>query len=583
MTQRDVKFLPLQRALLALAGVAAAGLLGARGAVAQTVPQNVPEQNPLNHIAPVTPPPLGAVPDFAPSGAEPALPNAAIPVRSVSIIGATAFSPAALNAATRGLAGQTVPLAKVEAARRALVDLYRGHGFVLTTVSLDIDAAGNVRYIVTEGRIVAVKLSQNIGPAGTLVLKFLSHLTESRPVSEAALEHWLLLAQQVPGVSVHAVLQADSADPGALTLVAEVGKQSVSALLTADNRGFDETGPAEGLGVVDLNSFTSLGDQTEFSIFHTSGGTDNFGQGSVSAFIGADGLRIKIYGGAGRAQPSGVLREIEYNSAITVFGAQLSYPVILKRNQSLTTNLRFDAIENQINSNNTRTSFDSLRVARLGAEYATQDLLAGAGRDALNILNFQYSQGAPILGSSRDGISTGETGRSGEKFDFWKVNGSIGRTQTLFQPFDAATVALRVEAGGQYTSDVLPSEEEFYLGGSRFTRGFYSGEVVGDKGAYYSAELQLNTGYDFSVLSNDIDLGVQYYTFYDWGETWSNLKTDLNHRIASAGFGVRVGLTRYLEMDGEFVKRLTTQLAPLSDGVTPLANTIAYWGVTARY
>jgi hemolysin activation/secretion protein len=145
MTQRDVKFLPLQRALLALAGAAAAGLLGARGAVAQTVPQNVPEQNPLNHIAPVTPPPLGAVPDFAPSGAEPALPNAAIPVRSVSIIGATAFSPAALNAATRGLAGQTVPLAKVEAARRALVDLYRGHGFVLTTVSLDIDAAGNVR------------------------------------------------------------------------------------------------------------------------------------------------------------------------------------------------------------------------------------------------------------------------------------------------------------------------------------------------------------------------------------------------------------------------------------------------------
>jgi hemolysin activation/secretion protein len=453
----------------------------------------------------------------------------------------------------------------------------------LTTVSLDIDARGNVRFIVTEGRIVAVKLSQDIGPAGTMVLRFLDHLTEERPVSEGSLEHWLLLAQQIPGVSVHAVLQAEAGDPGALTLVAEVSKQTISTLVTSDNRSFQDTGPAEGLGVIDVNSLTSLGDQTEFSLFHTSGGTDNFGQASTSAFIGDDGLRIKLYGGTGRSQPGGVLRQIDYHSTITVFGGQLSYPMILKRNQALTLNARADAVENLIVASGQRSSTDNLRVLRFGGQYAWQDLWLGDTRDALNVVNLQESTGLPILGASPNNRPAGVAGRAAEVVTFWKFNGSVSRTQTLFSPAPDATVALRMEAGGQYTGEVLPSEEEFYLGGSQFTRGYYSGQVTGDDALYATGELQLNTGYDVSAFNQTIELGVQYYGFYDYGETWSNLKTDLNHRIASAGAGVRVGLTRNLEMDGEVVERLTTQLVPANTGTAPLKETILYWGVTARY
>ncbi len=545
---------------------------------------NVPQQSPLPHIEPVAPPNLGAgLPNFASNGTEGALPSAAIPVQSVSIVGATAFPPAALNAATRGLAQRTVPLSQIEAARRALVALYRGHGFVLTTVSLDIDAQGNVRFIVTEGRIVAVKLSQDIGPAGTMVLRFLNHLTEERPVSEASLERWLLLAQQIPGVSVHAVLQAEAGDPGALTLVAEVSKQNFSGLITADNRSFTDTGPEEGLAVADLNSATALGDQTELSIFHTAGGTDNFGQASTSAFIGGNGLRIKLYGGTGRSQPGGVLREINYHSTITVFGGELSYPVLLKRDQSFTLNLRADAVQNLIIASGTRSSTDSLRVLRIDGQYAWQDLWLGDTRDALDIVNLQESDGLPILGASPSHRPAGVAGRGGEVTSFWKFNGSISRTQTLFSPAPDATLAMRLEAGGQYANEVLPSEEEFYLGGSRFTRGYYSGQVTGDQAVYGTAELQLNTGYNFSVLKHNIDLGVQYYAFYDTGETWSNLKTDLNHRIRSAGGGIRIGLTRNLELDGEAVDRLVTQLVPKNTGTAPLKDLSLYWGVTARY
>jgi len=565
--------------LIALAGA----MMAAAAAHAQTAPQSL-QVSPLPHIMPpITPNLSGGLPGLPTGGAEAALPDATIPVGTVTIIGATYFPFAKLNAITAGLAGHQVTLARLEAARRAMVALYRGHGFILTTVSLNADAQGNVSFVVTEGYIASIKLSQNIGPAGTQVLAFLDHLLTERPVREASLERWLLLAQQIPGVSVHAVLRPDAADPGGLILVAEVSKQSVSGLLTTDDRSFRDTGPAEGLAVADLNSVTSYGDQTEVSLFHTSGNTDNFVQVAESAFVGTHGLRLRVYAGTGRAIPSGLLRRIAYKSQVQAFGAQLSYPLLLRRNQALNVALHFDGAENNTSIAGVRTSADSLRVGRAAADYAWQDLWAGTTRDALNIVNVQESDGLPILGSSPDGRAFGDGSRYRAKMDFWKLNAAAGRTQTLFTPVPQAVVSVRLEAGGQYTTDVLPSEEQFGLGGSHFTRGFYAGQVSGDKAAYATAELQLNTGYSVTMLQKPLDVGAQFYGFYDWGETWSNLATDPNQRIATTGVGVRLGLTRYLELDGEMAHRLTTRLNPQSSAVLPLSETVIYGGLTARY
>ncbi len=556
-------------------------------AAAQTLPAdlpNVPQVSPLEHIQPIPEPRLNAgLPDFAPLNAAGALPSIAVFVHSVTIVGTTAFPAADLSRLAPGLAGQTVPLSQLEADRLAMVDLYRGRGFVLTTVSLEINANGDVRFIITEGRIVAVKLSADIGPVGTLVLKFLNHVTEERPIREATLERWLLLCDQIPGVSVHAVLQSDSTDPGALTLVAEVAKQTIAALATSDNRSLADTGPSEVLGLVDINSLSALGEQTELSMFHTSGGTDNFGQAATSFFLGGRGLRVRLYAGFGEANPGGVLRQVSYHSSTTVFGVQLVYPVLLRRNESLSASLRFDGAENAIDTAGARASYDSLRVARGTAEEAWQDNWLGNSRDALSLVNFLISQGLPILGASRNSRTSPPAGRADERFDFYKIFASASRTQTLLEPLPNTSIALRLEAGGQFTSDVLPSAEQFCLGGARYTRGYYACQEVGDSAAYATAELQLNTGYSFDLFAQEIDLGAQFYGFYDWGETFSNLNTDLNHRLASVGAGARFALTRNLEADVEFDERLTRQLLPPNTGARPLAKSSIYFGVTARY
>ncbi|MGC9270927.1 ShlB/FhaC/HecB family hemolysin secretion/activation protein [Acidiphilium sp.] len=578
--------------LIAL-GISGGAVAYGQAAVSPSVLDQVPQASPLPHILPKAPPHLGrSLPNFQPLGVEGSVPHAAVPVRSAAVIGATVFPAAVLDRTIGQLTGPSVPLARVEAARLRLVSLYRDHGYVLTAVSAEINAAGDLRFIVTEGHIVTIKLSRDIGPVGSLVLAFLDHLTHERPVREASLEHWLLLAEEIPGVSVNAVLERNDAAPGALTLVAEVHRQAVSGLLTADNRGFHETGPAEGLAVVDINSVTALGDQTQISLFHTSGSTNNFGQAAESFYVGASGLRIGFYAGAGRAQPSGVLREIGYRSYLEVFGLNASYPLLLRRGNTLDAKLSLDGTQNLIDTasglggGEAATSSDSVRAVRFALNEAFTDDALGGDRVGLTTASLQLSKGLSILGASANGRVN--AGRIGENFDFFKLDAAVERTQTLFDLWRGASVALQGGFGGQYTPDVLPSSEEFYLGGNRITQGYYSGEVTGDKALYASAEVQLNTPIALAAFGRRLDLGSQFYGFYDYGENWQNGalapgERPNNYRLASAGIGARFRLTAQLEFDIEGVHRFVTQLQPAGSGVAALSGTAVYWGVLARY
>ena len=126
---------------------------------------------------------------------------------------------------------------QVEAARQDILGRYRSDGYLLTGVTLADGGGGRVRFVVTEGHIAEVKLDGDIGPAGTQILRFLNRLTEKRPIDSATLERALLLAQDVPGVSLRAVLRPSTEAPGALTLIAQVQRTPWGATIVADNRG----------------------------------------------------------------------------------------------------------------------------------------------------------------------------------------------------------------------------------------------------------------------------------------------------------------------------------------------------------
>lgn len=513
-------------------------------------------------------------------------PNQTVPVRSTAIIGATAFPPGELSPLTAGLVGTATPVSRIEQARLAILSKYRAAGYLLTTVSAAVDPSGALRIGVTEGYISEVKLDGDIGPAGVQVLRFLNRLTEERPVRILTLERFLLLANDVPGVTVKSVLRPSATDAAAVTLVAQVSRKAVDGLLTADNRAFKLTGPEQFLAVGSFNSFTQFGERTELSVLHSFNNTQTFGQVATEFFIGGSGLKLRVYGGIGVTNPSDFLRALGYDGQTRVFGGQLSYPVIRTREQTLIVNASLDAIESDIRTDNgpntpqIRTSYDSLRVLRAGVDYALQDTWLGGDRTGVNNVVVRLSHGLSGLGANH-GTDT-PVGRASSQLEFTKFNGEVSRTQTLFHPWEDASVALYGLVAGQFSNNIIPPAEKFFLGGLRYNRGFFAGEVTGDSALTATLELQLNTALTVPVFGRSIPVNAQFYVFRDWGETWENqTPNESNRRLRSAGLGLRTQVTPYLGFEVEGVTRATRH--PQGAGMIPLKADAIYWRVVSRF
>jgi hemolysin activation/secretion protein len=208
------------------------------------------------------------------------------------------------------------------------------------------------------------------------------------------------------------------------------------------------------------------------------------------------------------------------------------------------------------------------------------DVVLGVARPATDQLSVRLSRGLDILGGFHGTASPPSTSRLGEKHNFTAIKFEAVRTQTLFVPWEGTDVALMGLFTGQWTPDVMPPAEQFYLGGARFTRGFFAGQAPGDKALAATAELQFNTAIDLSLLGGQTDTASQFYLFYDWGETWQNQSLDFATRLASAGGGIRLQMTNRLELDLEALDRFTKRPPPSTSDINGIG---LYWRIVGRF
>ena len=490
---------------------------------------------------------------------------AEIAVGAVRITGAAAVPPAALAPAIAGLAETTIPLARIEEARLGILRAYRDAGYPFAAVNAGVTPRGgtppvaDLNFAVTEGFVAEVKLEGDIGPAGTQVLRFLNRLIGQRPVSSAAIERALLLAQDIPGLTVRGTLRPLANEPGALLLVAQVERKSYSGYVNLDNRGYRLVGPWQGLLVAGLNSFTEYGERTEFSLFGAQDSTQWFAQSSVDAFVGGSGLKVRLYAGTGETRPSGSLRQIGYYGATQVAGVSANYPVIRSRPVNLYAVGSLDVFDGVVEtgtSGRVRASRDAIRTARFGFDGQLLESWVRFLPAATNIATLRVARGIDALGATRNGYAL--SGRSGaENFGFVKVSGEVQRTQPLWSPGEGQLFSLQGLFAGQWSDDILPQAEKFYLGGNRLGRGYYAGQVTGDRAWGLALELQYDIGLDlpWNLGFGSNRLAAQFYAFRDISRAVENRSNDANRRLSSWGGGVRTVLSERVQLDLEAVHR----------------------------
>jgi hemolysin activation/secretion protein len=566
-----------------LAAVGVVWMLSCAGARAQAP---ILPQLPPGAIAPLAPPPQRVLPvpqpeivPPAPPPSEPAPPplvGAPIHVDAIRLEGVTVYDQAALRASFADAIGTDVPRARLDDIVQSLQTRYREDGYILTLVRAHFERAphGTVFVIqAVEGYISAVKLDSDVGPVGDLILRTLDNLTAKHPLNNADLERYVLLANDIPGMKVSAVLRPTEGQPGAVELVAQVARKPYSVAMNYDNRGPQQAGPSEILVSGATNSFTSAGERIEAMLYSTFNNEELFGQVNGDAILNGEGLKLHTYFGRGNNQPGGSLEGIGLNSDLTIGGASLIYPLIRSRRFNIYIDTDTDTYQSTltIGTGDAATENGShLLMQRFGASVDLQDVLI-PDRPAANAINIKVSHG--LGGTSNT--------RPGNNVNFTKVAGDMTRVQDLFTFADVRT-ALKVSVGGQFTNDILPPSEKYYLGGTRFGRGFYNGEVTGDRAIGSTTELQFNTTMPApGFLADGTPLPAQFYGFWDFGHGYNLAPGDQSFTIQSLGLGVRSDVTPWLSVELEGVHRLTTQ--PQGPDVTAEAPYAFFTRVTAHY
>lgn len=431
-----------------------------------------------------------------------------------------------------------------------------GYPLVLAFIPAgDVDQEGAELVIeVIEGHVAEVDLAGDVeGHTGTL-RALGEKIKASRPLRNADLERYLLLANDLPGRDVRATFSRIEGDApaGATRMTLTVRHDSVAGTVAVNNHGSRSVGPYRAVGAVTFNNL--LASDEQLRLVHVRTLEDDelaYGSVNLSKVFGSEGLLVEATGTWSNSIPGyETLTPIGIGSDGITASLGASYPVVRSRAVNLTAGLSLEAtrLETTNSLSPGTVAREEARVVRLEAELGWDDPWGG-----FLSATFTQSQGLDMLGASL--AETVLSGTNGARIDFSRSVLRLDRSQALF---DTGGVSILLSGQGQYAGTRLINSELCGFGGRSFGRGYDSFEVSGDHCVMGAAELRSTPDLGIDWLSANV------YGFADAGYVWRMGNAGLNTRRSSAGFGLRLQ-TESLRANVEYAKPLEGVVAQERD------------------
>jgi hemolysin activation/secretion protein len=535
-------------------------MLSAPAARAQNVPASAEPSRVQQQIAPMIVPPSqsagapveGARAVVAPEGAE----KIKLTLKKVVIEGMTVYKPSDVEALYKSLIGKKITLADVFGIAAALTAKYRNEGYILTQAILPpqtIDG-GVVHIRVVEGYVDRVMVEGKTRGRKSYIEGFADKIRAARPLTSAALERYMLLINDLPGISARAVL-SPARVPGASDVTIIVEQKPYNLFLETDNRGSRYIGPLQVEAGTQLNNAFGLYEGISFQAVTA---PDNwprreltYGALSWMQPVGHEGTRLDVSGSISSTHPGFTLTPFDEEGIARTWGLDVQHPFIRSRGLTVTGVAKFDYLDS-FRSNNLpiAPTVDRVRALRLGANMQASDRFG-----ALDTLSAEASKGLNVFNASRSGDAN--MTRAEGNPQFFKVTAQATRLQPVTGPFSLYTAA-----AGQKSADILLASEEFGVGGPAFGSAYDASEITGDSGIAGRMELRADNAFrtPFSLL--------ELYGFYDIGQVWDPSNSVPQERIrslASTGAGFRANLNAHFSAAFEAAKPLTRVVATSDD------------------
>lgn len=452
----------------------------------------------------------------------------AFTLRGLEVANATVYDDDDFRSVYDSFLDTEVTLGGLREIANRIEKLYRDDGYVATRVIIPPQAieGGVARLEVFEGKIIHYEINGEIGDVKKQIARLLDNLLTDEPARWSELERYMLLARDLPGISLTGTLrQAGETAPGGVILVVDTARKPVDGFLSFQNRNAEPTGPFTVSGGLALNSNTEYAERLgAVALLALELPEQVSGFLSYEQSIGNDGLRFELSAIHGFSEPGDVLNPLVLVSNSTIFGAELEYPVVRSRRFSLWTRAGFEYEDQRVSVGKpSRELFDDqLRVIYAGAHMLALPPLGGVTE-----IDVEVRQGLEDFGAFAASKPDAEV-----DFTIVRVEGSHRQPVTpLFELF--------LSTRAQHASEPLPTVEEMSLGELTLGRGYEPGSLTGDSGWGVSGELRyFPPGLETWWLQDISFFGfVDYARVYDRGNPTGNPQGFED--LTSWGFGTR--------------------------------------------
>jgi hemolysin activation/secretion protein len=532
-------------------------LIGVAPALAQTLPSSADPgriRNDMNRqMAPRTPAPADNTTSpttTAPEGSE----KISFILKKLNVTGATHISNSDIAATYTPLLNKQINLTQIYDVANAITKIYHDRGYILSRAVVPQQEIENgvVSIKIIEGFINRYDIQGNPRGGKEQIAHLADRLVASGTLTAENLERYLLLMNDLPGLSVRSVLAPSKDAPGGADMTLIVEQDNISGQVSLDNNGNSFLGPERGTISAQVNSLFKSSDQWNVA-FMTAPVHDELRYYNVGFrhTVGSRGTTI----GFGKSHtvtspdlPDSLGGNLGTAGESSSFTCDIAHPVIRSRRVNMNATALFDVLKNQTTYDPAFSALetrDDQRIIRLGVDMTLLDNFSG-----YNTLRLGVDRGLALFGASKKG----ENGLSRPDADpvFTKWTLDVSRLQRLFGP-----ITLLIGLTAQNASNALLASEEFGFGGPNFGRGFDASEITGDAG--YGTKLEL-------AYTRNIPRGLvrdyQLYTFYDVGTVWNRdpgAGEDARESAASVGAGLRFTLAPQLRGDMFLAKPMTNQ------------------------
>jgi hemolysin activation/secretion protein len=458
----------------------------------------------------------------------------------VRFSGVTAFPIARLQDLVRQDVGKDLSFADLDALAATVTKFYRDHGFFIARAYLPQQSLqnGSIEILVLEGHIrnVDVKYAGK-GPkiSDPVLAGYIKNsLPGERPVTVAELERAILLENDLPNVTAHAIL-VPGASVGTSDLILEANQSGWFSRDTveADNAGSRYSGPGRYGGSINVASPAGIGDLLSVRALTSFMGFD-YARLSWSAPVTHSGLKLGASGTYTDYKLGGPLSPLDDRGNAKVFSLFSVYPIVRARLFNLY----------QATTLETKFLYDTsvagpiadkrINVASLALSGDESDGWNGGG---LSTFGATVSLGhLSLLSGAADVSADAVTARTAGSYR--KLNVQALRQQRLSDSW-----VLFGQVTAQFASKNLDSSESLSFGGPYGVRAYPVGEAPADAGVLATLELRYN-------MPSPAALGaLQWQFFVDHGnvtlhkDPWNTYLTSgapSRYELKAAGIGVNL-------------------------------------------